>query len=290
MKMSKRSIGSLLIFVIILLVDFVSKKMALSVAPHTPWMGLFELGIVTPEDTNFVVMDPSSTLRVIHYATFIGPLLLIYFFLLSQMSKKQVFSYFQPWVTFWVVGLIGNIMDRMLYGSVLSWFTVKPFNCEWSVASLSVLVGVIGCVVQLVRHRKAVFQFYSKRKMTMTHPRFQTLYILKIIAISCFLAVSLLVFSYTFLKFYVFQFGIIIPKPILRVFLIEFGFIIAVFLGILLLMGLYYSSKIAGPLYAFEQFIERLKKGEDTTLILREDDDMKELESIAKTIKDHWKP
>lgn len=283
-KNNNQTLVSILIFVVIVALDMLTKKMAMGWTIPRSFLG-FEFALFSKPEAH--AGDPHSVIRVVHYATFLGPLLLVYFFLLSQMVKKATYRYFHPWLTLWVAGLVANVFDRMFYGQVLHW--IKGLGVTFNLASIAVTMGIVMCLIQAYKHRGEVFAFYWQRKMKMTHPKFQSFYILNVVAISCFLAISLFVFAYTFMKFYMFQYGIIIPKPMLRMFLIEFGLIVAIFMGILLLMGMYYSSKIAGPLYAFQNYIEKLKNGEDAVFTLREDDELKELEEVAKDIRENWR-
>ena len=57
---------------------------------------------------------------------------------------------------------------------------------------------------------------------------------------------------------------------------------------IVFLVGLVISHKTAGPLYAFELYVEDLLKGNMRKLSLREGDNYKHLEKVADDLKKHF--
>lgn len=282
---------SMTLFMVILLIDFFSKRYAMAHPDGMAIGSLLQLGLFTTAINYASGQDPHEVLRIVHYATFLGPLLLIYGFLMVQMTKKQSLKTLSPWVSVWIAGLAANILDRMLYGGVL-------YTMQWklgrillsNIGWIAVVVGIIGTLWSIVAHRQILFggRKYN-RKWNMINPRFQTMYMAQFLMVCGLLSISLLVFSYTFLKFFVLQYDILIPDAMLNLFVIEFSLILLVFIVLLAFMSWYFSSKIAGPLHGFGLFIEKLKQGENATFKLREDDQLKELEPIAQDIKDHWR-
>ena len=54
-------------------------------------------------------------------------------------------------------------------------------------------------------------------------------------------------------------------------------------------VGLLLSQRTAGPLYAFEKYVEDLLSGDDRDLKLREGDNFRYLEEVAANLKKHIK-
>jgi lipoprotein signal peptidase len=282
---------SLLIFIGILVLDFLSKRWALAHANPTALLPFLEWGLFTTSLKYDTGQDPHEVLRIVHYATFLGPLLLIYFFFMVQFTKKQSLKILTPWISVWIAGLAANILDRMLYGGVLYTFKWgQNGDCLFNLAWVAVWVGLLGSICTGITRRKAILgPRKHTRKFNMINPRFQTLYMAQFLLVCGFLSISLLVFSYTFLKYFVLQYDILIPDAMLNLFVIEFSIILLIFIVLLVFISWYFSSKIAGPLHAFGLYIDKLKDGQNATFRLREDDQLKELEPIAQEIKDHWR-
>jgi signal peptidase II len=52
--------------------------------------------------------------------------------------------------------------------------------------------------------------------------------------------------------------------------------------------GIILSNKSAGPLYAFEKYVEALLRGERKDLKLREGDNYQHLVEVANSLKNHF--
>ena len=59
----------------------------------------------------------------------------------------------------------------------------------------------------------------------------------------------------------------------------------ALFCSLLFCVGIVVSQRAAGPIYAFERFLNDLFEGKDRDLKLRTGDDFIHLEALAKKIK-----
>jgi signal peptidase II len=71
-------------------------------------------------------------------------------------------------------------------------------------------------------------------------------------------------------------------------FAISYVAITLFFTAISFFLGLLISQRTAGPLYAFEKYVEDLLKGDQRDLKLREGDNYKHLEKIASDLKNHF--
>ena len=52
--------------------------------------------------------------------------------------------------------------------------------------------------------------------------------------------------------------------------------------------GIIISHRSSGPLYAFEQYLDKLMKGRDQKLVLRDSDNYKHLEQVADKLRVHF--
>jgi signal peptidase II len=92
------------------------------------------------------------------------------------------------------------------------------------------------------------------------------------------------VYSYTYLKVTITDLvghQAAIESRFLIPFLITFGIVSLAFMIFLFFIGLVLSHRAAGPLYAFEKFLEDLSQGKVRPLRLRTGDDFKHLEELA---------
>jgi signal peptidase II len=75
-------------------------------------------------------------------------------------------------------------------------------------------------------------------------------------------------------------------QSILHSFILIYTAISLIFCLILFVFGKIISHRIAGPLFAFERFLDNLLDGNPTELKLRHGDDFMHLEEVAKKIQD----
>ena len=101
------------------------------------------------------------------------------------------------------------------------------------------------------------------------------------------------VFFFTYLKVVIDELVIgsapIIEKKYLLPFLITFAVITVGFLLGLIIVGRMLSHRVAGPLHAFEKFLEDLLKGKDRKLKLRQGDEFQHLEELADDLRVQFK-
>lgn len=274
---------------VLVVTDYLSKRWALALTHDTSFLGIFTIhlshfnnDVVGMEGKNFI-------LRLIQYATFLGPLLLLYFFFSFQFLNLERIQNINVFLSIWVAGVVGNIIDRVVYGTVINFFQIRFLPWYWNLSTLMIIVGCTGFFLQIYRYRKHLI-FSNKRKLRLIHAGLQYDYVGKFLFVSLFLCMTISIFSYMFLKFYLSQYGVILTDKILNLYLIQMTVISILYLFIILMIGFHFSSRYVGPLYAFEKFIEKLENGDmEATLHLRENDYHQNLEKLATTIKNHWK-
>ncbi|MEQ1663764.1 MAG: signal peptidase II, partial [Bdellovibrionales bacterium] len=185
-------------------------------------------------------------------------------------------------------GILGNVTDRILRGAVTDFIlfgselkSTPAFNFADAVQ----WVGYIMIVYSLVKYGHLLWPEHNFRRSIWVNPSFQIKYvaILSIMGLG-FVAISG-VFFYTYLKVAIDALVIGSPVEIERRFLIPFFFtysIIALgFLMLLFVVGRVLSHRTAGPLYAFERFLEDLLAGKHRELKLRSGDEFQHLEELS---------
>jgi signal peptidase II len=196
-----------------------------------------------------------------------------------------------------VGGILGNVLDRIFYGYVIDFIAIKYGDWHspiWNVADMVQWIGYFMMVIALFKHSEKLWPDQNERKSFWINKKFQIKQSFLFMSIGLFLALVSMVFSYTYLKVTLEE--IVGYNPALinkftRPFLYTFVVLAILFSIILFAVGKLISHRIAGPLYAFQRFLEEVLDGKGLTktkkaLTLRTNDDFKHLEELAENIRD----
>jgi signal peptidase II len=277
-----------IVFLILLGIDIFSKRWAISLNNDISFLGI-RLGLSNFGGIFGFLNRDKLILRVIHYTTFLGPLLLLYFFFSFQFLTMDKSRKLNIYLSVWMAGIVGNILDRILYGPVISFIHMGP-NIVFNLSHIMMVVGSIGFFAHMYRYRKD-YIFSNQRKFRLLQAGLQYDYVGKILFVCLFLCITISIFSFTFMKFYLSEYNVVFQHEVLKTYLIQMLIISGLYLMIIVMMGFHFSSRFVGPLYGFEKFVEKLENGDmEATFRVRENDHHKNLEAIADTIKKHWKP
>lgn len=278
------------LFVVLVFLDALSKRWVFSM-PNDIVLGPLTIGLSRLGPIFGALNQQNIILRVIHYATFLGPLLLLYFFFSFQFLTIEKSKKLNMFLAIWMAGIVGNILDRIFYGPVIDFIGLNiGFELFFNLSSLMAGIGAIGFFVHIYRNRSE-YVFNNNRKLRLLQGGLQYDYVGKILFVCVFLCVTISIFSYTFMKFYLTEYGMTLQSQILKLYVTQILIISGLYLLIIVLMAFHFSNRFVGPLHGFEKFIEKLEKGDlDATFRVRENDHHKNLEAVADTIKRHWKP
>jgi signal peptidase II len=190
-------------------------------------------------------------------------------------------------------GILGNVMDRILDGSVVDFivigspsYTSPAFNFADAVQ----WVGYIWIVLALSKDGALFWPDENARKRKWINPEFQMKYCLILMANGLAFAMISGVFTYTFLKMTITD---LVPGPstlftqtrFLIPFLQIYSIISVAFAVGLFLLGKVLSHRTAGPVYAFEKYMDDLLAGHPPRhLKFRAGDEFKHLEDLARRI------
>lgn len=193
-------------------------------------------------------------------------------------------------------GILGNVTDRVLNGYVTDFILFgneKWLSPAFNLADALQWVGYALIVVALFRENEILWPKNNARKTYWVNRAFQMKY--SIILLTAGLGISLvgLVFSYTYLRVTILQL-VGQNETVLNRFLTPFAMTFSlVCIGVavgLFTIGKILSHQIAGPIYAFEKFIDELlnhpgKPTEVRKFKLRAKDEFKSLEILAQRIR-----
>lgn len=233
-------------------------------------------------------------LRIVSLST--GGIFLCFIYLALQFLIPHSVHILRMGMSILLSGILGNVTDRILRGAVTDFIVLgSPTMASpaFNVADVVQWVGYGMIVYSLIREGHLFWPEQNSRRTRWVNPAFQVKYVglLMVIALA-FVSISG-VFFYTYLKITI---DALTPASMLeteRRFLIPFFITFSVvsfgFLLALYIIGRTVSHRMAGPLYAFEKFVEDLLAGKDRGLRLRAGDEFTHLEELSDKLRVRFK-
>ncbi len=189
-------------------------------------------------------------------------------------------------------GILGNVTDRIIHGYVTDFILLGKIDSStpaFNVADALQWVGYGMIAVALIRESDTLWPTENTRKNLWVNIRFQLRYCFMLMGIGLGFAAISGVFSYTFLRVTIIDL-IGNNQRLLNHYLIPFALTFAAvsfaFTIVLFMVGRVLSARIAGPVYAFERFLDDLLNGKSRALRLRSGDEFKHLEQLAARLNE----
>lgn len=238
--------------------------------------------------------DLPAVLRIVTLATS-GVFILCIYTLIQYIIPGRLMS-LRISLSILVGGILGNVLDRIVYGYVIDFIAIVYgdfHSAIWNVADMIQWVGYALMVYALIKHSERLWPDQNERKGFWVNRKFQIKHSLLFTVTGLFLTLVSMVFAYTYLKVTLQEivgYNPALINKFVHPFLFTF-FILAILFSIILFMvGKLISHRIAGPLYAFQRFLEEVLDGKGLTksgaaLKLRTNDDFKHLEALAEDIR-----
>lgn len=194
-------------------------------------------------------------------------------------------------------GILGNVTDRILDGSVVDFLVFRLGEITspaFNLADAFQWVGYAMVVVSLLKEGNQIWPTENERKKVWVLPHFQLRFTFVIMCIGLAFVIISGVYSYTYLKVTIAD---LVPGPtsemmldrFLVPFLETFAVVVIGFLFMLFIIGKMLSHRMAGPIYAFELFLEDVLSGRDRPLRLRAGDDFQHLEELGERVRQRLK-
>lgn len=291
----KRSDWLKIIFVLFLaiFIDQYTKMWALS-KPES-WYGPLHIVLVHNHGAILgTFSDLTAFLRIVTLSTSGFFILSIYCFL--QYIIPIPMLKLRYGLSLLVGGIIGNVLDRVLYGYVIDFisFDIGGWHSPvWNTADMIQWVGYLLLAYSVIKEGHLLWPDKNMRRMFWVNQKFQIKFSLLFMAVGLMLTVVSFIFSYTYLKLSLGEIvgsnNRLIDKYALS-FVFSFGVLLCVFSMTLFIIARRVSHHIAGPVYAFERYLadlldEKYEKTPMYSLKLRAGDDFRHLEQSAELIK-----
>ncbi len=232
--------------------------------------------------------DVTPVIRVVSLST--GGAFLLFFFVIIQYLLPIKSLMLRSGLSILLGGILGNVTDRIIYGHVIDFILLgspEKASPAFNLADALQWVGYAMIATALIRESEVLWPANDSRKRYWVNPKFQLRYCFIMMAVGFGFSVIAGVYAYTFLRVTIIDFGGNNPRVLdsyLTPFLISFSAVAAVFATVLFLIGRILSARMAGPLYAFEKWLDDLSEGKQRPLRLRAGDEFKQLEAISKRI------
>lgn len=232
--------------------------------------------------------DLPSVLRIVSLSTG-GAFLLCTYALIQYLLPIKSLT-LRSGLSILIGGIIGNVTDRILWGYVVDFIVVGTPSLSspaFNMADALQWVGYGLIVYAIIREGELLWPENNVRKQYWVNSSFQLKYCFMLMAVGLSLTLISSVFSYTYLRVTIQELvgnNAFLMNKFLVPFIITFAIICVAFCAILFAVGRLISHRIAGPLYAFERFLDEALAGTAKPLKLRTGDEFRHLEELADQI------
>lgn len=273
--LKKNAFISLTIFFAILLIDFFWKMKIMAGDTYHINRG-FIFG---------TLQDLPASLTLVTLSSFGGLLVFIYILFVLLLSSELLTL--KIGLSLLSGGILGNVIDRALHGGTLDFIPLNlPFLSPivFNPADFFQWIGAILIVIKLITKEKIIWYPENQRSFSLINPKEQIVFSIKFTIISICTCLVLGLFSVSFFTLAL-QSLQVHGQSLVIAFAINILAITALFALISFFSGLLLSQRTAGPLYAFEKYVEDLLGGDMRDLKLRDGDNYKHLEKVAAHLK-----
>jgi signal peptidase II len=271
--------------------DYVTKLAALKFIKAVQFFGPFGFVLhFNPGAMLGVFSDLPPVLRVVSLST--GGAFLVAIYLALQYLIPAKIPSLRYGMSILLGGILGNVTDRIFRGSVVDFLllgSLEKASPAFNVADALQWVGYLMVVYALIRYGSQFWPEDNVRRKMWINPLFQLRYVLILIGVGGGFTLISGVFFYTYLKIVIDELVIgsapFYERKFLLPFFITFSVITTAFILMLVVIGRVLSHRVAGPIYAFEKFLDDLLDGKSRELKLRAGDEFPHLEELAETLK-----
>jgi signal peptidase II len=268
--MRKQFIINLSIFITCLLVDQLSKYLALKFLPVHYNYGVF-LGFLTDTPASFRVITLATT------SAFLFFIYVVFLYLLPTHIPQLKTS-----LSLIIGGILGNVTDRLIHSKTIDF--IPAYKSSFNIADIFLFAGIFYFIYLIFKFDHEIWHPENSRNNYLVNPKEQLKLALKFSLASLGASLLLGFFAITFLKTH-FSPAALNNNSSLNTFIIAFALLALLFAFIVFLVGIVISHRTAGPLYAFEMHVEKLLEGKNESLSLRDGDNYRHFEEVAEKLR-----
>lgn len=272
--MNKRFLISAIILIACILADQLTKQWGMTLSTLHYNQG-FIMGLYSNLPAN---------IRIVALGCFAGLVFFLYVFLMYIIPARA--SLLKYGLSFLVGGMFGNVIDKIILGKTVDFI---PFNgTVFNLADVFLWIGVALVLYVVFGKDKLVWHPDSARGNYLIWPKeqYKVGFNFALVVFSCSLILG--IFSFSFFNTMVSPF-IANKDHLLLTYFMTYILLTLLFCSMSFLAGIVISHKSAGPLYAFELYVDDLIEGKDRKLTFRDGDNYRDLELVADRLREYIK-
>jgi signal peptidase II len=227
-----------------------------------------------------------DSVRIVALGCFAGVVFFLYIFLMYILPSRA--GYVKYGLSLLVGGMFGNVIDKIITGKTIDFIPFKYFgmNLVFNFADVFLWIGTFMVLYIVLGRDKLIWHPDSARGRVLISPKEQYKAGINycLVVFSCSLILG--IFSYSFFNTTISPFAFSKDQLMLTYFM-TYAMITLLFCSMAFVVGVVMSHKTAGPLYAFEVYIDDLISGKDRKLSLREGDNYRDLEKVADRLREY---
>ena len=216
--------------------------------------------------------------------------LFLFYYIVSLVFIPRSLSYLQIGITILFSGFASNFISKLMNSYVVDfirWSPFEPGGVYFNLADVFQSSAWLLILFQLFFLKKHIWRKDEQRSKLLILKNYQVQFIAYCLMVFMLVSIFFILINYQFLSLIeVTDFSNI--RYISSDFFKYSLFILLSLCFFIVLFFLYISNKIYGPIYAFERYIKALLNKENPKdLKFRKNDQFKNLENLAKDIKQH---
>jgi signal peptidase II len=241
-----------------------------------------------------IFSDLPSVLRIVSLST--GGAFLLFLFGIIQFLLPTKSLTLRIGLSLLISGIIGNVSDRIIWGYVVDFIVVGNsvhFSPAFNFADAIQWVGYFTIVTAFIREGKSLWPAENLRKSYWINAKFQLKFCFMLMLCGLGMAIVLGVYSFTYLDVTIQELrghNPYLASQFLKPFVITLSIVSLSFMATLFAIGMVLSHRAAGPLHAFERFLNDTIDGKHPKLKLRAGDEFQHLEKLASKLAAEFNP
>ena len=283
-------INFILVFILIILDQF-SKQLATGISGSG--FSLLGFSLEAPIKNYGLIfgLDFSSSALFIKPALTAIFVMVLFYYVVFLLYAPKKFYYLQIGLSLLFAGFTSNLINKFVNFYVLDFIKWSPFSLYFNLADIFQTLGWIAIFSQIIKLKNHIWKKNERRKSFLVMKKFQIQFLAYCSSIFVLVSAFFLILNYQFMNFIDLSSTQEFKELGFAFFTYSFFILVIVYFSVGLFF-LYFSNKIFGPVYAFERYMRRLldnKEDVKEDLKLRKHDQFKQLETLAKDIKNKLK-
>lgn len=227
-----------------------------------------------------------ASVRIVALGSFSGLVFFIYVMFMYLIPARG--KWLKYGLSFIVGGMFGNVIDKITYGKTIDFipFNFGNIHTVFNFADVSLWIGTGIVLLMLFRHDHLIWHPQGTRGSFLIWPKEQFKVAMNFTLIVFCCSIVLGIFSYSFFSTTLFE-SLPDKDHVMITYFLTYAIITIFFCLLTFVAGIIISHKTAGPLYAFEKYVDDILDGSDRKFSVRDGDNYQDLEVVADKLRAH---